>query len=88
VVSPGQDAVIFLPGMAEGRHEAQAVPLSSGQAEASAPVSFVVEAGGLSIQAILIAAVIIGLLILYRRRILAPWADRYDQRPPPEEPDT
>jgi hypothetical protein len=87
VVSPGQDAVIFLPDMAEGRHEAQAVPLSSGLAEASAPVSFVVDAGGLSIQAILIAAAIIGLLVLYRRRILTPWADRYEQRPRPEEPE-
>jgi hypothetical protein len=84
VAAPGEDAIIILPGVPEGPHQVQAVPLSSTQARASAPVSFVVASSGLSVQAILIAAAIIGLLILYRRRILAPWADRYEQRPPTE----
>lgn len=87
VTSPGEDAIIVLADLQEGPHELQAVPLSSGQAQASATVPFLVEQQGLSVQAILIAAAIIGLLILYRRRILAPWVDRYEQRPPPEEPE-
>ena len=85
VVSPGEDAIILLPDMDEGSHQLQAVPLSSSQAQASRAVSFTARSGGLSFPALLIAAALIGLLILYRRRILAPWADRYDRGPPPGE---
>ncbi len=84
VVSPGEDAVIVLSDVVEGSHEVQAVPISSGQAQASSSVSFDVQSSGLSVPAVIIAAALIGLLIMYRRRILSPWAERYERKPPPE----
>jgi hypothetical protein len=86
-VAPGEDATILLSDLPAGSHVLQAVPVS-GQARASSSVAFIVESEGLSGQAILIALVLIGLLILYRSRILAPWADRYQPKPkPPTEPE-
>jgi len=81
-VSLARAARVLVSGIPDGHHVLRAVPVSAGSIQPSAALRFVVAGRPVTLPFILIAVAGLGILLYYRRRILAPWADRYERRSP------
>jgi hypothetical protein len=78
----GQDTRVVVRGVPNGPHSLRVVPVSEGSIRAPKAVAFTVRSS-LPIPLLVgIGLAGVALLLFYRRRILEPWADRYE-RPPP-----
>jgi hypothetical protein len=78
----GRDARVVVRGVPDGLHRLRVVPVSEGSVRAPEAVAFTVKSRPPTPLFIGIALAGIAILLFYRRRILEPWADRYE-RPPP-----
>lgn len=86
-VAPGARTTVILRGLPEGTHQLQAVSVPGGAAAASATTTFKVDMRGFSLVLLLATLGVLVVFVAYRRRILAPWADRYERRRDGGEPD-
>jgi hypothetical protein len=87
-VAAGARTAVILQGVPEGTHELQAVSVPAGAAGASPLRAFTVSARGFSLVLLLATIGVLVVFVAYRRRILGPWADRYERgrdRPEPDE---
>ena len=84
-VSRNRPANVVVRGVPEGTHLLQAIPAPSGTVTTSHAVTFHVKSRPPPLVFILIGVGGIAVLWFYRRKILEPWADRYER--PASEPD-
>jgi hypothetical protein len=83
--SDGRDARVVVRGVPDGLHRLRVVPVSNGSVRAPEVVAFTVKSRPPTPLFVGIALAGVIILLFYRRRILEPWADRYER--PASEPD-
>jgi hypothetical protein len=78
-VNSGGRTAVVIRGVPEGTHQVRAVAIPAGAASASAINTFRVDVRGFNLMILLATLGVLAVFVLYRRRILGPWADRYDR---------
>jgi hypothetical protein len=90
-LTTGAERTLVVRDLPEGRHTLRLVPAPGEDARPSDTVTMSVRASGpLSLPVVLIAAALVAVLVLYRRRILDPRMRRFSRDPgdgPPDGPD-
>jgi hypothetical protein len=70
---------VLVRGVPEGSHQIQVVAVPVGAATASTTNRFSVDVRGFNLVLLLATLGVLVVFVLYRRRILGPWTDRYER---------